>query len=359
MSQAMTADGRQMMRAWLREKLCMYSPGLRGKAMRPLARRVLRRQGVGSDRLFENPFRIEDLEVFDDETLRDLLGAGGQRLGPEALGPALRESPSHLVERVAAALAGEQRERFMAEATHEEPADEHARRALLDELFWELTYWKTPGLYEELTEGERLHPGIFVRLEPELRGRVLLDAGAGSGRATLACLRVGAARVYAVEPSPGLLRLLERKLAAQGDEPRARVTLLCGRFDALPLDDNSVDVALSASAFTAEPEQGGEAGLAELRRVTRPGGMIVLIWPQPEDYAWLAAHGFRYVALPVSEDMGVRYRSRRAALEVARRFYAGNPDVLRYLRRHREPAVPYAVLGDNPPHDYCWMHVEK
>ena len=76
MSQAMTADGRQMMRAWLREKLCMYSPRLRGKAMRPLARRVLRQEGAGSDALFKNPFRIEDLEVFDDEALRELDGIG-------------------------------------------------------------------------------------------------------------------------------------------------------------------------------------------------------------------------------------------------------------------------------------------
>src|SRR5436305_3880092 len=135
---------------------------------------------------------------------------------------------------------------------------EVARRRVLDGLFWELTYWKTPELYEELTEGEQLHPGIFQHLEPDLRGRVVLDAGAGSGRASFECLRHGASLVYAVEPSPGLRRILERKLKQQ---PSAgRLELCSGRFDAIPLADNSVDVALSCSAFTSASEQGGEEG---------------------------------------------------------------------------------------------------
>jgi hypothetical protein len=92
--------------------------------------------------------------------------------------------------------------------------------------------------------------------------------------------------------------------------------------------------------------------------VTRRGGTIVLIWPRPEDYAWLAAHGFSYIPLCTPPGLGVRYRSREEAIAVARRFYAHNRAVLRYLLRHREPAIPYAVLGDNPPHDYCWLTVE-
>src|SRR5258707_15851591 len=79
-----------------------------------------------------------------------------------------------------------QRSHFMQGLRHAYPGEQvqAARKRVLDELFWELTYWKTPDLYEELTEGERLHPGIFQRLEPDLRGKVVLDAGAGSGRAS-------------------------------------------------------------------------------------------------------------------------------------------------------------------------------
>ncbi len=366
MAEAAPRNGEWRAREWLRVKLRMYAPGPRSKAARTLARKVARRGGARSEALFDNPFAIDDLSVFDDETLGDLLEPEALRMEADDLGRALRGGPRDLVERIAGQLEGERRAAFLAEARAEGAAGSPeagvaaaARGRLLDGMFWELTYWRTPDLYEELTAGERIHPGIFLRLAGDLRGRVALDAGAGSGRATLACLRVGAAHVYAIEPSPGLTRILRRKLEAGGDDAARRVTALRGRFDTLPLPENSVDVALSCSAFTSEPDQGGEAGLAELRRVTRPGGKIVLIWPRPEDYAWLAERGFSYVSLPVPEEMGARYRSRRAALEVARRFYAGNRAVLRYVMRHREPAVPYAVLGANPPHDYCWMAVEK
>jgi ubiquinone/menaquinone biosynthesis C-methylase UbiE len=212
-------------------------------------------------------------------------------------------------------------------------------------------------LYEELTEGEQLHAGIFQRLEPDLRGHVVLDAGAGSGRASLECLRHGASLVYAVEPSPGLRRILERK---QRRQPSAGCLKLCaGRFDAIPLADNSVDVALACSAFTAAAEQGGEAGLAELRRVVRPGGKIVLIWPRIEDRSWLEQHGFQYIALPLPGEMCVQFRSLHSALHCARRFYAHNRAVKRYLLSRQRPEIPFFLLGMHPPCDYCWLKVEK
>jgi len=119
-----------------------------------------------------------------------------------------------------------------------------------------------------------------------------------------------------------------------------------------------VDVTLSCSAFTSKPEQGGEAGLAQLRQVTRPGGYIVTIWPRPEDYGWLAERGFHYVALPLRQELRVRFRSLEGALRIVQRFYARNPALIRYLRQHRRPEVPYSLVGSNPPHDYCWLRVE-
>ena len=219
-----------------------------------------------------------------------------------------------------------------------------------------------PDLYDELTEGEQLHPGIFRQLEPHLCDKLVLDAGAGSGRASFECARHGARLVYAVEPSPGLLHILERKLERQvcaGMLEPGRVIPCPGRFDHLPLQDHSVDLALSCSAFTADPEQGGEPGLAELKRVTRPGGKIVLIWPRIQDYYWLGTHGFTYVALPLQQEMQVRFRSLKSALKCAHRFYGHNEAVVRYIRSQRSPEVPFSVLGINPPCDYCWLEVHS
>lgn len=309
--------------------------------------------------LFKNPFKLEDLSVFDQATLHEMLHNSLQDLPVRELAISFQDADSQLSQRIWQSLSYRQRSQFKRQWQHPASASEvaTARQHLLDKLFWELTYWKTPELYEELTSGEDLHPGIFQKLGPQLRGKIVLDAGAGSGRASFECVRKGAKTVYALEPSQGLLNILEEKLANQPE--LGRIVPCRGRFDALPLENNSVDVALSCSAFTAEAGQGGEQGLAEMMRVTKPGGRIVIIWPRPEDYDWLAERGFKYVALPLQQEMQVRFPSLKAAVRCARRFYARNPQVLNYLLKQRSRNVPFSVLGFNPPRDYCWQKVEK
>lgn len=311
-----------------------------------------------SEPLFENPFAIKDLVVFDDDTLQRILSRGCFGLTIECFARSLHGASASLIKRIEHNLSLQQRSSFRKELQRalSENEIEAARRQVLDGLFWELTYWKTPNLYDELTEGEQLHPGIFEQLEPDLCGKVVLDAGAGSGRASFECLRHGAKQVYAVEPSPGLLRILQQKLASQNAS--GQIVVLRGCFDKLPLGDDCVDVALSCSAFTAEAGQGGEPGLVELRRVTKLGGKIVIIWPRTQDYEWLAAHGFQYVALPMQQDMQVHFRSLASALGCAKRFYAHNENVTRYILKRGQPEVPFSVLGFNPPRDYCWLKVE-
>jgi ubiquinone/menaquinone biosynthesis C-methylase UbiE len=307
--------------------------------------------------LFDNPFHIEDLQVFDDNTLYRI-SCNGFGLSIETLARALQGAPDMLVDRIKNILPSSNYSHFIQELRQPVPQDQvdAARRNVLDRLFWELTYWKTPDLYSELTEGEQLHPGIFKQLEPNIRDKSVLDAGAGSGRASFECLRYGVRLVYAVEPSPGLLRILEKKLPAYAEGQR--IVPLQGTFDVLPLENDSVDTALSCSAFTADPAEGGEAGLAEMRRVTKPGGKIVIIWPRIQDYDWLTQHGFQHVMLPVQHEMCVHFRSMETALKCARRFYAHNEQVARYILERRQPEVPFSVLGFNPPRDYCWLTVE-
>lgn len=308
--------------------------------------------------LFENPFQMQDLLVFDDETMQRILRCDSFGLSIEMLAIALHGVSDVLIDRIKQNVASSQCSHFLQELhrTYSQSQIEHARRELLDSLFWELTYWKTPELYNELTEGERLHPGIFLQLEPDIRNKSVLDIGAGSGRASFECLHYGARLVYAVEPSPGLLHILRTKLANNVDAQR--VVLLHGSFDKLPLEKESVDTALSCSAFIAEPAEGGEAGLAEMRRVTKPGGKVVVIWPRVEDYDWLARHGFQHVTLPVQQEMCVYFRSIESALRCARRFYGRNEQVAHYIQERQQPEVPFAVLGFNPPCDYCWLTVE-
>ena len=344
--------------AWLRRKLRAYFPHPYPRAVKSIVRAARGAEVTPSEPSFDNPFTLDDLAALDGETLREVLAAKRASLPADELAAVLREATPAVQGRVRDGLLGRDRARFDAALRAEEAGEaREARQRLLDAFFWELTYRKTPELYEALTEGERMHPALFPTLEPWMRGRVVLDAGAGSGRATLECLRWGARRIYAVEPSEGLLQLLGEK--AKPLSGADRIVSMQGRFDALPLADESVDMALSCSAFTSLPNQGGEAGLRELQRVTRGGGTIVIIWPRPEDYGWLAERGFRYVALPARDEMSVRFRSLAVAQQVTHRFYADNAAVRRHLARTRRPEVPYRLLGNNPPHDFCWLRIEK
>ncbi|HET8909951.1 MAG TPA: methyltransferase domain-containing protein [Ktedonobacteraceae bacterium] len=309
--------------------------------------------------LFDNPFRIEDLLVFDDATFVRVLEGHVFGTNMELLAHSLQGASRKLIKRILYNLQSEERQRFLQELYQLVSSEEQAcaRKQVLDLLFWELTYWKTPELYEELTEGEWLHPGIFEQLEPDLQGKVVLDAGAGSGRATFQSLRHGAAKVYAVEPSPGLLHILENKL--KGHPAEQQVIPMQGCFSRLPLETDAMDLSLSCSAFTSEEEHGGEDGLEELKRVTKSGGKIILIWPRPEDREWFIQHGFEYVTLPVHQEMHVHFRSLPAALRCAERFYARNQALRHYLIKKQTPEVPFSVLGINPPLDYCWLKLEK
>ena len=97
----------------------------------------------------------------------------------------------------------------------------------------------------------------------------VLDLGAGTGKLT----RLLVSRfedVVAVEPDPGMRRLLEALC------PDARV--LAGSAEEIPLADVSVDAVFAAETFHLYD---WERGLAEIARVLRPGGVFVLMWNLP------------------------------------------------------------------------------
>lgn len=206
---------------------------------------------------------------------------------------------------------------------------------------WALLYEREPELYDRLVEGENLHPRILAELPIE--AVTVLDVGAGSGRLTLPCA-ARAAEVLALEPAAGLRRELAAKLQRCGI---ANVRIIAGSDQAIPLSAGSVDVTVSCAAFGADPELGGEQGLAELRRVTRPGGQIFILWP--DDPQWFLDRGFSYHAFAGA--METRFRDLQTAKLCAEIFYG--EAALEWIRQSGRPILPYSVLGVNAPRDLC------
>jgi SAM-dependent methyltransferase len=126
-------------------------------------------------------------------------------------------------------------------------------------------------------------PEAGERLVSELRigpGRRVLDLAAGTGKLTQILTPTGA-EVVAVEPV---------------DEMRARlmdslpeVEALAGTAEEIPLPDASVDAVTVGQAFHWFD---GEAALAEIHRVLRPGERLGLIWNvKDESVDWVRRLG--------------------------------------------------------------------
>jgi SAM-dependent methyltransferase len=97
----------------------------------------------------------------------------------------------------------------------------------------------------------------------------VLDLGAGTGKLTaLLCDRF--ADVVAVEPAHAMREVLGRRV------PRAHV--LAGTAHEVPLAEASLDAVFAAQAFHWFDD---ERGLAEISRVLRPEGALVLLWNLP------------------------------------------------------------------------------
>src|SRR5215471_10836752 len=209
-------------------------------------------------------------------------------------------------------------------------------------LAWELLYRLEPELYDRLASVERLHPGVIGWLPRDVDR--IAEVGAGTGRLTMELAERGR-HVVAVEPARPLRRILRRKLTAAGHGDRVRV--IHGFFDQLPLPDDAADLVVACSAFTPSPGHGGEAGLAEMERVCRPGGRVAIIWPN--NLEWLAARGYGYVSFP--GPMFVECGSASEAADLAEIFY---PEAAHEVRARGWRRIPFEMLDINPPRDLAF-----
>jgi ubiquinone/menaquinone biosynthesis C-methylase UbiE len=130
-------------------------------------------------------------------------------------------------------------------------------------------------------------------------GGTLLDVGSGTGTFAIAFAgRRPDARVVGVDGDPEILEIARGKAGSGAVEWHEA---LAGE---LPLEDGSVDVAtISMVLHHLMPEQKREA-LGEMRRVLRPGGLLLVTdWGPPQDplvsaafYVSQAVDGFERTA---------------------------------------------------------------
>lgn len=135
--------------------------------------------------------------------------------------------------------------------------------------------WGSPAVYEiENLANDRagLVDAAVGALTP-LAGARVLDLGCGTGFHLPRFVAAGA-QVVGVEPHLPLVNAARSRVAS-----RASAAVVAGSAEAIPLPDNSIDVAHSRWAYFFGP--GSEPGLVEVKRVLRGGGIHIVIDHDP------------------------------------------------------------------------------
>jgi SAM-dependent methyltransferase len=135
-----------------------------------------------------------------------------------------------------------------------------------DTLLWEIADWivyqREPETYDTATLVSWDLDGVTQQVA--LNGKVVIDAGAGTGRVALAVAPL-ARHVFAVEPVAALRKFVREKAMSLRI---GNLFVLDGLLSAIPLPARTADVLLTCQAIGWDLA----SELAEVERVVREGG---------------------------------------------------------------------------------------
>lgn len=145
-----------------------------------------------------------------------------------------------------------------------EPADPRAYTVANDRL-----YTRFARLYDIVVKAFPVWRRWLGHALPAIQGPRVLEVSFGTG--WLLTQYAGRYRTDGIDLNPALVAVAHRNLARAG----VRADLRQGTVEALPYPDATFDTVVNTMAFTGYPD--AAAAAAELARVLKPGGRLVLI----------------------------------------------------------------------------------
>ncbi|MCK9424151.1 MAG: bifunctional demethylmenaquinone methyltransferase/2-methoxy-6-polyprenyl-1,4-benzoquinol methylase UbiE [Bacteroidales bacterium] len=152
----------------------------------------------------------------------------------------------------------------------------------------------------------------LVRLLGKCRPASVLDVATGTGDLAIAIAAAGPIEITGIDISEKMLEIGRKKLAEKRLD--TMINLQCADAESLPFTDNSFDAI--TVAFGVRNFENLEHGLIEMKRVLRPGGLILILeFSHPSSFPMKQLYTFysRYL------------------IPVIGRLISGNSQAYRYL----------------------------
>lgn len=120
----------------------------------------------------------------------------------------------------------------------------------------------------------RSNSRMVIELAEVKRGERVLDVGCGTGNLTLTAKTYAGPEgaVYGIDAAPEMIETAQQKASQAG----MQVNFQLGLMEALDFEAASFDVVISRLAIHHLPDDLKEKGFAEMLRVLRPGGRVLI-----------------------------------------------------------------------------------
>jgi len=136
--------------------------------------------------------------------------------------------------------------------------------------FSELDYWFQQKVYA------RMH-NYFLSILGDLKNKKILEAGCGSGYASLLLSQEGA--YCTLMDSSELALEYSRNLLRKIGVNKNKIEYALGSIEKIPFDDDSFDVAHNCGVIEHYNDEQIKKILFEMKRVTKRGGQIIVVLP--------------------------------------------------------------------------------
>ena len=146
-------------------------------------------------------------------------------------------------------------------------------------------------------------------------GERIFEVGFGNGKVVPRLMRLASAIAYTgIDYSQAMVA--EAKASNKSQIEGGSVEFRHASVEAIPFADDSFDHALTINTIYFWPEP--VRGLAEIRRVLRPGGNLLLVAGTPEQMSAFTQHGFRLYADAQLRELFVKAGFRGVTVELYR-----------------------------------------